>query len=65
MTVQELINELNKVENKELPVLFQTTDPTDWTYVFDVEEEHISSGEEVYGDGGEEFEDGLVIRIDF
>jgi hypothetical protein len=65
MTVQELINELNKVENKELPVLFQTTDLTDYTYVFDVEEEHISSGEEVYSDDGVEFEDGLVIRIDF
>jgi alkyl hydroperoxide reductase subunit AhpC len=32
MTVQELINELQKVENKELEVIVQTTDPTDWTY---------------------------------
>ena len=66
MTVQELINILNKIENKELPVLFQTTDPTNYTYIFEVEEEHISSGEEVYSDDEcTEFEDGLVITIDF
>ncbi len=41
MTVQELINKLNKIENKELPVLFQTTDPTDWTYVLDVNEDDV------------------------
>ena len=37
MTVQELINELQKVENKEMEVIVQTTDPTDWTYNNEVE----------------------------
>ena len=32
MTVQELIDELNKVENKEIEVIVRGTDPTDWTY---------------------------------
>ena len=65
MTVQELINKLNKVENKELPVLFKTTDPTDWTYVLDVNEDDVYVGEEVYDDNGYGEEKGLVIRIDF
>jgi hypothetical protein len=65
MTVQELINELNQVENKELRVLFQTTDPTDWTYVFEVEEENISLEDETYDSGCGEFGSGLVITIDF
>ena len=65
MTVQELINKLNKVENKELPVLFQTTDLTDWTYVLDVNEDDVYVGEEVYDDNGYGEEKGLVIRIDF
>jgi hypothetical protein len=47
MTVQELINELNKVENKELEYYY-----------------HISSGEEVYGDDGEEFKELIFKLID-
>jgi len=37
MTVQDLINELNKVENKNLKVVVQGCDPTDYTYYNDVE----------------------------
>ena len=37
MTVQELINELEKVKNKDLEVIVQSTDPTDWVYLNDVE----------------------------
>jgi hypothetical protein len=37
MTVQELINELIKVENKNLKVVVQGCDPTDYTYYNDVE----------------------------
>ncbi len=37
MTVQELIEILEKVENKNLEVIVQSTDPTDWTYNNDVE----------------------------
>ena len=37
MTVQELIEILEKVENKDLEVIIQTTDPTDWVYRNDVE----------------------------
>ncbi len=32
MTVQELINELEKVKNKNLKVVIQGCDPTDWVY---------------------------------
>jgi hypothetical protein len=32
MTVQELIDELNKVQNKEIEVIIRGTDPTDWIY---------------------------------
>ena len=65
MTVQDLIEVLEQVENKELPVLFQTTDTTDWTYVLDVNEDDVYVGEEVYDDNGYGEEKGLVIRIDF
>ena len=37
MTVKELIEVLEKVENKDLEVIIQTTDPTDWVYRNDVE----------------------------
>jgi hypothetical protein len=37
MTVQELINELQKVENKNLKVVVRGSDPTDFTYYNDVE----------------------------
>jgi hypothetical protein len=32
MTVQELINELEKVKNKNLQIVIRGTDPTDWVY---------------------------------
>jgi hypothetical protein len=38
MTVQELINELEKVKNKNLKVVIQGCDPTDWVYNNDVED---------------------------
>ena len=37
MTVKELIEELQKVENKNLKVVVQGYDPTDWVYNNDVE----------------------------
>ena len=37
MTVKELIEILEKVKNKDLEVIIQTTDPTDWVYRNDVE----------------------------
>ena len=37
MTVQELINELQKVENKNLKVVVRGSDPTDFTYYNDIE----------------------------
>jgi hypothetical protein len=37
MTVQELINKLNKVKNKELEVVIRGTDPTDWIYNNEIE----------------------------
>jgi hypothetical protein len=38
MTVQDLINELQKVENKNLKIVIRGTDPTDYQYNNDVEE---------------------------
>ena len=37
MTVQELINELEKVKNKNLKIVIQGCDPSDWVYNNDVE----------------------------
>lgn len=37
MTVQELINELEKVENKNLKIVIRGTDPTDYQYNNDIE----------------------------
>jgi hypothetical protein len=37
MTVKELIEELQKVENKNLKVVVQGYDPTDWIYNNEVE----------------------------
>ena len=37
MTVKGLIEVLEKVKNKDLEVIIQTTDPTDWVYRNDVE----------------------------
>jgi len=44
MTVQELINELEKVKNKNLQIVIRGTDPTDWVYnneVEDISEENV------------------------
>jgi hypothetical protein len=38
MTVKELIEELEKVENKNLKVVVRGTDPTDWVYNNEVED---------------------------
>ena len=38
MTVQELIEELQKVNNKNLKVVIQGNDPTDWVYNNEVED---------------------------
>jgi len=45
MTVQELINELQKVKNKNLKVVIQGCDPTDYVYYNDIE---YTSEENVY-----------------
>ena len=37
MTVKELIEELEKVKNKELEVVIQGTDPTDYVYYNEIE----------------------------
>ena len=38
MTVKELIEELEKVENKNLKIVVRGTDPTDWVYHNEVED---------------------------
>jgi hypothetical protein len=48
MTVQELINELEKVKNKNLKVVIQGMDPTDWVYnneVVDIGEQNVYDDE--------------------
>lgn len=37
MTVQELINELEKVKNKNLKIVVRGCDPTDYVYYNDVD----------------------------
>jgi len=37
MTVQELIKRLNKVKDKNVEVIIQGTDPTDWIYYKEIE----------------------------
>jgi hypothetical protein len=37
MTVQELIDQLNQVKNKNLKIVVRGTDPTDWVYHNDLE----------------------------
>lgn len=48
MTVQELIDQLNQVKNKNLKIVVRGTDPTDWTYNNDLE--GISEENVFYGD---------------
>ena len=38
MTVKELIEELEKVENKNLKIVVRGSDPTDWVYHNEVED---------------------------
>ena len=69
MTIQELINELNKVENKDMRVIIRGTDPTDWTYNNEIEflgvekvcNEDIGEGDEDYEDKEDEGVDCFVI----
>jgi hypothetical protein len=58
MTVQELINELNKVENKELEVVIRGTDPTDFTYNNEIQDLEV---EEVYFEDEDEERECFVI----
>ena len=58
MTVQDLINELNKVENKNLKVVVQGCDPTDYTYYNEVEG---VGRERVYDEGIDEYRYRFVI----
>jgi hypothetical protein len=48
MTVQELIDKLSQVKNKNLKIVVRGTDPTDWTYNNDLE--GISEENVFYGD---------------
>ena len=43
MTVQELIDKLSQVKNKDLEVVVQVTDPTDWEYNNSVEFTEVQS----------------------
>jgi hypothetical protein len=41
MTVNQLIKKLEKVKDKELEVVIQGTDPTDWIYYNEIEMEGV------------------------
>jgi len=43
MTIKELIEVLEKVENKDLEVVVQVTDPTDWEYNNEIEFTEVQS----------------------
>lgn len=43
MTVKELIEELQKVENKNLKVVVRGVDPTDWVYNNEVEDVSVEN----------------------
>ena len=43
MTVKELIKKLEKVKDRDIEVIVQSTDPTDWTYNNDLEYVGIGS----------------------
>jgi hypothetical protein len=49
MTVKELIEVLEKVENKNLKIVVKGIDPTDWVYVNRIDEGDINV-ENVYDD---------------
>ena len=38
MTVKELIEQLQQVENQDIEVIIKGTDPTDWTYMNEIED---------------------------
>ena len=66
MTVQELINKLQKVENKELEVIIKGTDPTDFTYyneIVDMEEEEIYNEDFEYDEDGENDDDEFTTKF--
>jgi hypothetical protein len=58
MTVKELIEELEKVENKNLQIRIHGTGPDGWTYYNDLEwcERERVCEEVYYEDGGCEFQ---------
>ena len=43
MTVKELIEELQKVENKNLKVVVRGVDPTDWVYNNEIEDVSVEN----------------------
>jgi hypothetical protein len=43
MTVKELIEELQKVENKNLKVVIKGVDPTDWVYNNKIEDVSVEN----------------------
>ena len=49
MTVKELIEVLEKVENKNLKIVVKGMDPTDWVYVNRIDEGDVNV-ENVYDD---------------
>ena len=58
MTVQELINRLNKVKDKSVEVIIRGTDPTDWTYNNEIDSCGV---EKVYFEDDEEKRKCFVI----
>jgi hypothetical protein len=58
MTVQELINKLQKVKNKDLEVVVRGTDPTDYEYNNEVESCGV---EKVYLDEEDEKETKVFV----
>ena len=63
MTVKELIDKLQKVENKDLEVVVQVTDPTDWEYNKPIEFTEVQSVLYVNGELVEEDDDETEVFV--
>jgi hypothetical protein len=67
MTIQELINELQKVEDKNTEILVKGIDPTGWVYENEIKKVELKRIENDYYDeddeeSGEEYK--MVFMID-
>ena len=64
MTIKELIEKLQQVENQDIEVIIKGTDPTDWVYHNDIEDLKQINCIAIEGEGLVEVEDGEIDEDD-